>query len=47
MEKTEPKELKETPKKVIKAVKLDPEKVAFLQRAHDLKVAKFLAGGKF
>lgn len=30
-----------------KKVKPNPEWVASMQRVHDIKVAKFLAGGKF
>jgi len=40
-------ELKETPKRVPKKPELSPEHFESRQRAHDLKVAKFLAGGEF
>ncbi len=35
------------PTKSRKKVVISPERVASRQRAHDIKVAKFLAGGKF
>lgn len=33
--------------KKAKKVKPDPEWIASMQRAHEIKVAKFLAGGEF
>ena len=34
-------------KKVVQIPKLTPEQIASRQRAHDIKVAKMLAGGEF
>ena len=34
-------------KKVISIPKLTPEQIASRKRAHDIKVAKMLAGGEF
>lgn len=42
-----PKEPGVTPKKPTKVVRLDAEQIASRKRAHDLKVAKFQAGGEF
>ena len=44
-EKTE--ELKDIPKRVPKKVELSPDHFASRQRAHEMKVEKFLAGGEF
>ncbi len=33
--------------KEVKVVKLSPEQIASRKLAHDIKVAKFLAGGEF
>lgn len=43
----ESKEKSKVQPKAIKKVVVSPEQIAFRQRAHELKVAKFLAGGKF
>ena len=40
-------ESKEFPKRVAKKVEFSPEQIASRQLAHDIKVAKFLAGGEF
>jgi len=40
------KEIKVEEKVEVKKVKLNPEWIASMQRAHEIKVAKFLAGGK-
>lgn len=41
------KEVKVEKKVEVKKVKLSPEQIASRQRAHEIKVAKFLAGGDF
>lgn len=41
------KEEKVEKKVEIKKIKLDPEAIASRERAHAIKVAKFLAGGEF
>ena len=48
-DKKEVKEESEVPKTAVKVPKivLTPEQIASRQRAHDIKVAKFLAGGEF
>lgn len=46
-EKVEPEELKKIPNRVSKKVEPDPEWIATMQKAHELKVMKFLAGGEF
>lgn len=38
---------KATEPKRVKVVQLSPEKIASYERAHAIKVAKFLAGGEF
>ena len=40
-------EPKEAPKKTPKLPVLTPEQIASRERAHEIKVAKFLAGGEF
>jgi len=41
------KEEKVEKKAEVKKVKLSPEQIASRERAHAIKVAKFLAGGEF